>query len=107
MAEQVWTTGRLTAVYQPAGTHAGGSARWRRAPFDLLTWASTSGGAPETYVSTHVGFDDGFPAVIDDSDAVGTGHEFGFYDFEAVIVEPHQGNGLDDSWKSLHSLGYL
>lgn len=109
MAEDVWTTGILTPVYQVAGRNPDNSVRFRRAPFDLLTWQSTSGGAPDTYVNT-LGFEttnSAALALLDDHDAITVSQEFGWYRLNPVVVEPHQGNGRDDTWVALHSFGYL
>lgn len=109
MAEQVWTTGKLTPIYTPVGTNSDGSVRYRRAPFDLLQWASTPGGDAEVYVNT-LGFQSTGAediGLLDDTDAITVSHEFGWYMLGRIVLEPHDGNGLDDTWASLNSFGYI
>ena len=106
MAEQVWTSGRLTAVYQPVGIDAFGRERFRRASFDLLEWAPVAGAPVAVYVNT-LGFSNTDSASIDLNEAYMNGHEFGFYRLDSIVVEPHDGNGDDDTWVALHSFGYI
>lgn len=106
MAEQVWTSGRLTAVYQPVGRDGLGRERFRRAAFDLLEWAPVDGDPVNVYVNT-VGSELPNSASADLKEAFANGHEFGFYRLDSIVVDPHQGNGEDDTWVALHSFGYI
>lgn len=105
MAESIWEAGKLTAIYHPVGRRIDGGSRYRRARFDLLQWASTSGSREELYV---------VPVSITNADAgdinlkdTGQDAEFGYYGLERVVVEPHEADGHADTWTALHTFGYL
>lgn len=106
MAEAIWTTGKLIPVYQPVGIRANGERRYRRAPYDLLSWASTAGADEALYINTV-----GNPIASEPADVVNEaheyGHEFGYYGLGGVVVEPHVGNGSDDTWQAVQSFGFV
>ena len=109
MAETIWEKGKLKAVYQPAGRRENGELRYRRANFDVLEWTAPGASRSDTFVvplglvrivsaDTNLNANDGDAQL---------GHEFGYYDPEITVVEPHEGDGRGDSWKSLHCFGYV
>ena len=110
MAESIWTAGKLTAVYQPAGRFSDGTTRFRRAPIDLMIWASDSSSSGDMYINT-LGFERLSSASIglidDDAEAPQAGHEFGYYSMQPLIVDVHDGNGQNDGWPAVHMLGYI
>ena len=107
MAEAIWTTGKLIPVYQPVGRRANGERRYRRAPFDLLMWASVAGGDESLWINT-LGFGGTDSSQVDlVNEAHEVGHEFGFYHPGGVIVEPHEGSFNDDTWQSVQAFGYI
>jgi hypothetical protein len=106
MAEAIWEKGTLRAVLQPVGRRENGEMRYRRALFDVLEWASVEGQPRETYILPR-----GIVAVtgtdvnaLNEADEIG--REFGYYDAQPLIIEPHEGDGKSDSWRALHAFGY-
>ena len=110
MAETIWEAGKLNMVWQQVGTRTGTTERrFRRANFDVLQWSSVAGNAADFYVVPRW-LGGVTPEEINlkgDIDASATGTEFGYYDLNDVIVEPFEGDGRSDTWKALHSFGYL
>lgn len=96
-------TGRLTAVYSPAGNDAAGQTRYQRANFDVLEWAPNASDRRTTYVvplgTNRISSDD-----LGISPAAEVGREFGYYTLNSLVIEPHTGDG-SDSWIGLHSFG--
>jgi hypothetical protein len=105
MAETVWETGKLRAVWHPIGKRANGEQRFRRANFDVLQWAST-GGAWDTYI-VPLGTARITNADVTLLEAERIGTEFGYYDIEPIVIDVHESDGRSDSWKALHSFGYI
>ena len=99
----VFETGRLTDVWTPSGKDQFGQTRYRRANFDVLTWTVNS--IPETYVLP-LGLEriNSAEVVLKDSQ---TGHEFGYYTADSLILEQHQGDGMSDTLPALHSFGVV
>lgn len=98
-----FTTGRLTAIYTPAGKDAAGQDRYARASFDLLEWADTSSSRRATYV-VPIGTTRVDPGDVIDSPAAEVGREFGYYTLNPLVIEPHTADG-SDSFIGLHSFG--
>lgn len=101
MAESIWQKGKLNAVYVPAGMRANGSPRFRRANFDLLSWAASASGPESIYIAT---IGDRVSANAINNAEENLGSEFGFYELEPIVIEPHQADG-SDSWIGLHTMG--
>lgn len=109
MAEAtVFESGKLTDVWTPVGRDAAGTARYRRANFDVLLWAAASGAVAEYYVvplgiertnSAEIALkSDGSPQI---------GQEFGYYNSDSLMLEVHQGDGMSDTLQALHSFGFV
>lgn len=96
-------TGKLKAIYSPVGSFSDGSKRLRRANFDVLQWAAVAGGLVETYIMPR-GNAITSEAVNDQDEQFGM--EFGFYNGENLVVEPHMGDGSDNLF-GLHMFGYV
>lgn len=96
-------TGRLTAVYTPAGNDAAGQTRYQRANFDVLEWSPKAGDRRTTYV-VPLGMTRIDTGDIAGSPAVEVGREFGYYTLNSLVIEPHTADG-SDSWAGLHSFG--
>lgn len=110
MAETIWRSGILRAVWHPAGRFPEDTRpRFIRANFDVLTWVPNAGAAPETWIVTRGG--DGFTyAAVNEGtlvDDLEISREFGFYAAEPIIIDVHQGDGDGDDWHSLHCFGYV
>ncbi len=107
----VWESGRLTAVYHPAGFRTDGELKLKRANYDVLEWVGPGATRMSTYVVplgsgeriTHSDIND---YTNENRDALDVGQEFGFYQKRIAIVEPHEGNG-SDSWVGLQFFGYI
>ncbi len=104
MAESIWEAGKLRAVYNPIGRRENGERRFRRANFDVLEWKPN--GSRATYI-VPLGITRIAASETNLREAEGFGHEFGYYDLDPIIIEPHEGDGKSDSWMSLHAFGYL
>lgn len=96
-----YDVGKLKAVYHPVGTYG-----YKRAMFDFLTWSPDGVAAPDNYV-VPLGLN-----RIAASDMNETndrfeeyGREFGFYSLDHIVLEVHDGNGLQDTIVSLHTFG--
>lgn len=107
MAETVWTTGRLTPVYHPVGKRADGELMLKRANFDLMQWAAVPGGKVSTYITTLVGGGVASADVEDENQGEQLGRIFGYYNLNAVIIEPYEMGGMTDNWMGVHSFGYM
>ena len=111
MAESVWQAGKLRAVYQPAGRRINGEARYRRANFDVLEWTPPGASQSSSYVLPLgtvrvVAGEMNISATNGDGDSQ-FGQEFGYYEPEILVVDLHEGGGQGDTWKDLHSFGYV
>ena len=98
-----FSTGKLTAVYSTVGKRSNGETRYRREGYDVLSW-DAGGVDPETYIVPLGDRVSSGGANLNDAQF---GMEFGFYDLQPLVIEPHVANGSQDTWASLHSFGYV
>jgi hypothetical protein len=112
MADLVYESGKLTPVYYNVGLRSTDrSLKLMRAAFDVLQWASTSGGRVETY-AVPLGFervtakDVNDPLADDNREAIDVGQEFGFYGTTSHVIETNDGNG-GNNFFGVHSFGLL
>jgi len=109
MAEAaVFETGRLTDVWTAVGRDAGGTARYRRANFDVLLWSAATGAAAEYYILP-LGTErtNAAEIVLKADGSPQIGQEFGYYNGDSMFLDPAQGDGMSDTLQALHSFGYV
>lgn len=104
MADSTWETGRLISIWHPVGRRSDGAMRYRRARYDLLLWSPDGIVAADNYV-VPTGITEVDPLEINLRDTGQTGMEFGYYTNGHIIVDFHEPDGRDDTWKSLHFFG--
>jgi hypothetical protein len=111
MAEPVYESGKLRAVWYKTGERDDGTPKLKRANFDVLQWAPVSGGVASKFVvplgiSRVDGKDLNDLVSIDAADVTEVGQEFGYYDGKNFVIEQHQHDGSDSIW-GVHGFGYL
>ena len=106
MAQTIWEAGRLTDVWFQVGKSDEGNVRYRRANFDVLSWAQSLTGAADTYVLP-LGWERYSTLEIALKDSWQVGQEFGYYGGDSLYSEPHLGDGQSDSVTALHTFGYV
>ncbi len=103
----VWQSGKLQAVFSPAGVHANGEARYARNNFDFLKWQEPGASAAVLWVVSPTA-DSVPPGVeIDVGDLLdeGLAQEFGFYELSPLLLESHRDSGDFTSTQDLHFFG--
>ena len=107
MSLNVWQSGRLRAVFSPAGVYANGGARYARNNFDMLKWQEPGATkASEWVVSpTADSVPPGTEITAGDLLDEGLAQDFGFYDLVPLLLEPFRTTGEGDSAQDLHFFG--
>ena len=105
MAETIWEKGTLQQVWLPAGVESNGDARFIRAGFDILKWASTLAGDKDLYINT-VGNEQLTDEALANVRAPDWQFraEFGGYNPNPILLQPHEADG-SDSIRGLHFIG--
>ena len=106
MSLNVWQSGRLRAVYSPAGIYANGDRRYARNPFDILKWQEPGATIASEWVVSPTA--DSGQHLVDINDFAldeGLASHFGFYEAVPLFVEPFRKVGEGDSVQDLHFFG--
>jgi hypothetical protein len=107
MARGQWESGLARLVFVPCGRDDNGVMGYRIAPFEVLTWASVPGAAPETYIVSA-----GIVTIVASEFNLGNaepqvGQEFGYYERGVYVTDVHLGDGTNDGVFSLHQFGQV
>ena len=103
----VWQSGKLRAVFSPAGVNANGEARYARNNFDLLQWQEPGASIAAPWVVSPTA--DSVPPgeEINGGDLLdeGLAQEFGFYELMPLLLESYRDSGDFTSAQDLHFFG--
>jgi hypothetical protein len=107
MSLNQWQSGKLQAVFSPAGVHENGEARYARNNFDILKWQEPGASRAVEWVVSPTA--DSVPPgeEINAGDLLdeGLAQEFGFYELVPLLLEPFRNVGQGDSVQDLHFFG--
>lgn len=103
-----WTQGKISMVLHPVGKDSNGNQRYRRGNYDFMQLDGDGDGNQDWYVlaptADRLLADTALVNGNKDDGAIGS--MFGYYNGEVKIVEAHQ-PGEDNTWGSLHFIGYV